>query len=287
MPWIGIFERALVLTSVITLGMTQASAQVRRIDGCTVTTFCEPCPPGLPGGLAVCSGLPVLQDGWTSTQRCFGDIPAMEGESYLVRVDDGEVIFVTKLKLVPLFVDIQIVVQDIFIIPSRERCAANPLGEDFAPGNSPPVLFLDDVTFQFVSPGPGDGAQELLCGVFLPIQELVGFFGSPPLQLDWFACADLDPFGAYYAQPASVDTDGNGCLDSCVEIGAPSRFIARDGIDELGAGLVNFLLNRTDHGLTRIDVFEPQGRSLIRPVVAGLAAGESHSTRPWSFRIDP
>jgi hypothetical protein len=281
------FLSATLMAATTLFAMAEARAQIRRIDGCTLTTFCSPCNPELPAVSGACTGLPVLQDGWTASQRCFGDIPALESESYLAAVGEGEVIFVTKLKLVPLFVDSQVVVQDLFIVPSRERCAANPDGEDCAPGAPPPILFLDDVVFDFVSPGAQGGPREYLCGVFLPIQEMVDFFGAPPFDLDWFACADLDPFGMYYAQAPSQDTDGNGCLDACVELGAPGRFLARDGIDDVGAGLVNFLLNRADHRLTRIDVFEPQGRSLIRPVVPGLAAGESRSTRPWSFRIVP
>lgn len=264
-----------------------ADAQFKRIDGCTLTTFTDPCNPDLPGGGPTCLGLPILQDGWTASSRCFGDIPAMEGESYSISVGDEEILFVTKFKLAPLFADTQIVVEDIFIIPSREKCSANPKGEDFALSDRPPMLLLDDVVLAFVSPGPLDGPREYLCGVFLPIAELTGFFGAPPFALDWFACADLDPFGIYYDQPRSVDSDGDGCIDSCVELSAPGKFVAREGIDELGAGLANFLLNRKDHSLTCVDVFEPQGRSFVPPALPGMARGESHFTRPWSFTVVP
>jgi len=116
----------------------------------------------------------------------------------------------------------------------------------------------------------------------------VFFFGpSLPVQLDWFACADMDSTGSFYGQAASPDTDSNGCSDSCIEIGVPGNLVIRAGIDEKGAALVNFLLNRAALGLSRVDVFEPQPTSLIPALLPGMSAGESHNTRPWCFTIDP
>ena len=62
--------------------------------------------------------------------------------------------------------------------------------------------------------------------------------------------------------------------------------------------LLNFLLNAGPHGLTLIDVHEPQTLSYFPPTAAthpqfpgvpailpGMQAGESKNTRPWCFTL--
>ena len=61
---------------------------------------------------------------------------------------------------------------------------------------------------------------------------------------------------------------------------------------------MNFLLNAFPHGLTAIDVHEPQTLSFFPPTIAahpffpgvgavlpGMKEGESKNTRPWCFTI--
>lgn len=273
-----------------------ASAQVFRIDACNYLTDCIKLVPdsGPPGPLSPeCWGLPLLEDGWTESEMCLGPVGNFfEAETYLFKsTADPVVIFVDKIKLVPdmsgTIVPFQIV-EDIFILPCNPATAANPSGENFSPASPPPILFLDDVTFPTINVDPLEGPVEFLCAVFVPMQDITAFFGPNfPVHLDWFACADLDSLGLFYGQPPSIDLDGNGCPDSCFEIMAGgSPLIQRQGIDEKGAGMVNFFLNRAALGLFRINVFEPQPSSLIPALLPGMSSGESHNTRPWCFTID-
>jgi hypothetical protein len=119
--------------------------------------------------------------------------------------------------------------------------------------------------------------------------DIVSFFNTIlpfPMRLDWFAIADMDSNGTFYGQPASPDLDANGCPDSCLEVFVPGAFLPRKGLDEKGSNLMNFLLNWSALGLTRVDVFEPQASSYIPPLLPGMTSGESHNTRPWCFTID-
>jgi hypothetical protein len=273
-----------------------AAAQVKIVDACNFPTICIKLTPssGGPGQLSEeCWGLPILEDGWTESEFCLGpNGDFLELETYLFKATaDPVVIFVEKMKLVPDLVTgatAYMVVEDIFLLRCNPASGANPNGEDFSPGAVPPLLLLDDVTFPTITVSEQEGPVEFLCAVFVPTQLLVDFFGPGlPIHLDWFACADMDSLGTFYGQPASPDVDGNGCPDSCFEVtpGA-SPLVQRIGLDEKGAGAINFFLNRVPLGLTRIDVFEPQPSSLIPPILPGMSAGESHNTRPWCFTID-
>ncbi len=269
-----------------------AGAQVRRIDGCTLQTIVIPVVPATPPPSTtsdLCGILPVLEDGWTTAAECLSpDGSGLELETYFFPnfgPQDRQIAFVDKIKL-PNATGSNVgflVVEDVFILPSSPRCSSNPAGEDFTLTNHPPILLIDDVTF-VVPVDPALGAHEFLCAFFLPVSQLASFFGSE-VSLDWFACADLDALGAFYGVPPTPDLDGNGCPDSCIEPGIPGSFVPHAGIDEKGSALVDFLVNRREHSLTRIDVFEPQTNGFIPPNLAGMASGESHNTRPWSFRI--
>ncbi len=272
-----------------------APAQVTWVDGCNYTTQCVRLSTGAPPpgtGDPTCWAVPVLEDGWTEREMCLGpNGDQLEPESYLFKTSsDPMVVFVEKIKLSPamngFFTEYRIV-EDIFILPCRPASAATPWGENFLISNLPVIMFIDDVTFPSIILDDGEGPVEFLCAVFVPIPDIVSVFGpNYPLHLDWFAVADLDATGDFYGQAPSPDTDGNGCPDSAIEPGVPGALVQRQGIDEKGAGLVNFLLNWSVLGFSRVDVFEPQPSSLIPPLLPGMSTGESHNTRPWCFTID-
>lgn len=277
----------------VSFAAASAEAQFRRIDGCNFPTICVPLVPqsGPPGPVdPTCWALPILEDGWTESVRCLG--PAgnfLEAETYFFSAAaEPEILFVDKVKLpsgLGLPVQYQIV-EDIFVIPSNPRCQMNPMGEDFALNMRPQMLFIDDVTFRPpINVDPSEGPVEYLCAVRIPMPEFLSFFG--PMTLDWFAVADLDSLGLFYGQPPTPDLDLNGCPDSCAELGVPGKFVRRVGIDEKGAALADFLVNRNAHSLTKVDVFEPQTNGFIPALLPGMAPGESHNTRPWSFTIGP
>ena len=284
-----------VLGLVSAVAAPSAEAQFRRIDGSFFPTFNIPLVPqtGGPGPTDPrCWAVPTLEDGWTESARCLGPHgDFLEAETYLFSLaEEPDVIFVEKVKLPP-GLDVRVgylIVEDIFIIPSNPRCSMNPMGEDFPLNMRPKMLFIDDVRFLFppIEVSPSEGPREFLCAVFIPISELTLFFGTP-IQLDWFAVADLDSFGSFYGQPPTPDLDGNGAPDSCVEINVPGQFVTHFGIDEKGAALADFLVNRSAHSLTKVDVFEPQTNGFIPPILPGMSPGESHNTRPWSFTIGP
>lgn len=285
---------AVVFVIALVVGPT-VSAQVLILDACLYPTVCVRLiptsgPPSPPTDL--CYGMPILEDGWTESLRCMGPTgDALEPETYLFKTsDDPVVVFVEKIKLVPdLMGTVQVydIVEDIFIIPCKPASATNPLGENFPLSSIPPLLILDDVTFPPITVDFQEGPVEVLCAVQVPLQLFVGFFGPGlPIHLDWFACADIDSNGSFYGQAPSPDLDGNGCPDSCLEVLVPGLFLPRKGLDEKGAGLMNFLLNWSTLGLTAVDVFEPQPSSYIPPLLPGMSVGESHNTRPWCFTID-
>jgi|GEM_PF-2080626 len=291
----ALFVIAFALAASLSLTDT-STAQVQRIDACNYLTQCIKLVPnsGPPGNLSPeCWGLPVLEDGWTESEFCLGPLgDFFENETYYFRSNfDPMVIFVEKIKLVPsLGVDPTTyqIVEDIFLLRCNPATAANPNGENFPPNNPPAILFLDDVTFPTITVSQQEGPVEFLCAVFVPLQDITGFFGpNLPIRLDWFACADLDSLGIFYGQAPSPDVDNNGCPDSCFELTAGgSPLVQRQGIDEKGAAMVNFFLNRVALGLGQINVFEPQPTSLIPALLPGMSTGESHNTRPWCFTID-
>ncbi len=274
----------------------RAAAQVLRIDACGYPTVCVKLTPssGSSGTISQdCWGLPVLEDGWTEKVGCMGPLrDLLEYESYSFPVSlEQEIVFVEKVKLVPalgMSLTPYMIVEDIFILPCRPASATNPRGEDFKTTAPPPMVFLDDVTFPPIFVSEQEGPTEYLCAVIVPLNDIVNFFGPTlPVGLDWFAIADLDALGDFYGQPPSPDTDGNGCPDSCIELTVPGYFVSRTGIDEKGAGLVNYLLNHAALGTSWVEVFEPQPSSLIPPLLPGMSTGESHNTRPWCFTLDP
>jgi hypothetical protein len=262
-----------------------------------------------------CWALPLLEDGWTVDARCLRLDPNdpdilvdahFERESYCFAVAGTDVVFVDKIKLSPRLDGPTViqVAEDIFIIPCNPQCAQNPMGEDFAPNQRPPMLILDDVTFPPVTLTPEQGPREFLCAVFVPAQVISTFFDNhlpgPELDLDWFACADMDVLGTFYGQPPIADTSMNGCPDVCIELGVPGNLVPHKGLDEKGAELLDFLLNRGAHGLQKIVVDEPRTRSFFPPTSAnnpffpscpgllpGMQEGESHNTRPWCFTMKP
>ena len=286
---------ALIAALSIVVFTELASAQnFRRVDGSPLPTICvrlvpQSGPPSPPR--PDCGALPILEDGWVSKFACLG--PAgdyLETESYVLSLaEDQEIVFVDKVKLAPKIEQGPItyqIIEDIFIIPCNPRSAMNPTGENFRPSARPPMLFIDDVIFPPITLDDGEGAVEFLCAVSIPLQLLIDHFG-PGAQLDWFALADMDSTGQFYGQPASTDVDGDGVPDSCIELTAPGKFIQRQGIDEKGADLVLYLLNRGPLGLTDIEVFEPTITSLIPPLLPGMSPGEEGITRPWCFTITP
>jgi len=289
-----------VLAAVVAVAAGAARGQsFKRIDGSGYTTVCvrldmRNFPPPPPVGDPECAALPILEDGWTSKLRCIPDPgnPFLEAESYLFGPDEEYVVFVNKIKLAinplePVAQRFQ-VVEDILVIPCVPRSTANPLGEDFRPNSPPRTLFIDDVVFPVITLDEPEIAAEYLCAVFVPLAEVQIHFGSDqPVMLDWFAVADIDSLGTFYGQPASIDTDGNGAPDSCVELGVPGKFLPRLGIDDKGSNLTIFLQNRAALGLTHIDVFDPVPTTYIPSLLPGMSASENGTTRPWCFTILP
>lgn len=78
----------------------------------------------------------------------------------------------------------QHVIVDLFLVPCEPRCRENPRGEDFEPGDRPPMLFVDDVSFRVIPKGHDFGPLPVTCAVLLPIEELTRCFGPPPFSLD-------------------------------------------------------------------------------------------------------
>jgi hypothetical protein len=271
-----------------------ASAQIRRIDACTLQTLAFPLSErssqtGAPP--AACGALPVVEDAWTMDANCLGpssDLLESESYQFVTNLPPGvNVAFVTKVKLpvgdpnAPPWR----LVEDVVILPCRARSAQNPTGEDFAPSSPPPMILIDDATFPPLSTGPGAApATEFVLAVILPVTDLANPFGAFN-NLDWFAVVDFDSDGSHFSQSPSPDLDGNGCPDSCIELGVPGRFLPHVGIDEVGAGLVDFLRNHGTLGLTRIDVFEPLPTSPNPATLLGMQMGETGNTRPWCFRF--
>ncbi|MHC4943905.1 MAG: hypothetical protein ACYTG7_12885 [Planctomycetota bacterium] len=291
----SLFTFAAVIIFTVLFAAPQAAAQVSILDACFFPTICvrlrpEASSSGPPNQL--CWGLPILEDGWTERQECMGPVgDDLEPESYLFKISsENYVVFVEKIKLVPNLNgtgQVYDIVEDLFLIRCNPATAANPSGEDIPITAVPQMLILDDVTFPPITLSPQEGPAEFLCAVMVPIDEIVAFFGpNLPIRLDWFACADLDSNGTFYGQPPSPDLDLNGCPDSCLEVFVPGAFLPRQGLDEKGAGLLNFLQNWFILGLTAIEVFEPQPTSYIPALLPGMSSGESHNTRPWCFTID-
>ncbi|MBI3843980.1 MAG: hypothetical protein HY292_05000 [Planctomycetes bacterium] len=277
------------------LGMTfvaGAAAQVRRIDGCTLPTFAIPLTEPNPrqgAAPSTCGALPVVEDAWTMDADCLGATSdLLESESYqfiIGGVFHQRITFVTKVKL-PIPAGIGPpwrLVEDVVIVPCRTQSAQNPTGEDFPPNAPPPLLLIDDVTFPLLGAG-STPANEFLIGFVLEITDLVMPFGFGG-DVDWFAIVDFDSDGVHFSQAATPDLDGNGCPDSAIELGVPGRFAPHTGMGEIGAGLVDYLLNHQALGLTRIDVFEPHPASPIPAALGGMQAGESHHSRPWCFHF--
>lgn len=280
--------------AVLILFAGAATAQVKRVDACSFPTICVKLtaasgPP--PAGPPECWALPVLEDGWTEAFECLGTtFDYLEAENYLFSTTmTQQIVFVEKIKLAPSLDGIPMtyqIVEDIFIIPCAPRTPSNPQGENFLMSAKPPMLFLDDVTFPAITVSETEGPVEYLCAVVVHMGILTDFFGPTlPFSCDWFAVADLDSTGQFYGQAPSADLDGNGCPDSCFEPGVPGNFIARKGIDEKGAELVNYVLNSSAVGFNRVNVFEPQASSLIPPLLPGMSSGEFGWTRPWCFTI--
>jgi hypothetical protein len=205
------------------------------------------------------------------------------------------VTFVTRFRLAPRTLTDNVTVQvaqDLFILPRKPRTAQNPEGEDFTPRNTPPILFIDDVVFPQVSLTGSQGVQEFLAAVSIPVQLINDFIypHDPGLAaaLDWFVCADVDVSGSRHGQRPAADLDGNGYPDVCLEMDVPGFLVRREGVDELGAGLLHYLLNRAELNLAGVEVDEPQAVSLapgsLRPFSPeAILFGESRRTRPWSF----
>ncbi len=276
------------------LASEPAAAQVRRVDGCSLRTIRvqlleptirqEPIPPN-------CGGIPVVEDAWTMDADCLeSQGTLLESETYqFARVGPlvRDIAFVIKVKLpygdgrpTPW-----LCVADLVILPCAARSPQNPLGEDLAPSSPPPMILVDDVPLGvFVDGGGSTPAAEFLLAVVLPIEELADPFGAVG-DLDWFAVVDLDAFGQFYGVAPAPDLDGNGCPDTAIEPSVPGRFVRHAGMDDVGSDLVQFLLNRGSLGLARVDVFEPQPRSLVTPLLAGMQPGESSNSRPWCFNF--
>ncbi|MBI3843979.1 MAG: hypothetical protein HY292_04995 [Planctomycetes bacterium] len=286
-----------LVISIVFFGLTvavasSASAQLRRIDGCTFRTIVAPLTeprPRTDQPPQTCGAIPVIEDAWTMATACQGQTgDLLESETYQflqfgpVQTD---VVFVTKVKL-PNSIQRAFpwtLTEDIVVLPCIPRTSGNPTGEDFAPTSRPPMVLIDDVTFPPLESGPdGAPANEWLCAVVVPLQDFADPFGVSG-SLDWFAVIDFDTAGTRYSQPPTPDLDGNGCPDAAIEVGVQGRFVPHVGMDEIGAGLVDFILNRGALGLTRVDVFEPQNASALPAQLGGMQTGESHNSRPWCF----
>lgn len=286
-----LFALALLAAQAFT---TDLQAQVKRIDASLYPTLAIKLVPqsGFGGPWTPENwALPVLEDGWTERWECTGpNFDFFEAESYYFQTSMHDIIlFIEKVKLAPRLdgPGIYHIVEDIFLIPCKQATAANPRGEDFRMNNKPPILFFDDIQFPQIYVEEQEGPTEFLLAVQIPIQELVDFFGpNLPFRCDWFAVTDFDALGTFYGQAPAVDMDGNGFPDCCIEPGPSGPVIKRDGVDEKGSNLLNFLLNKNALGLTHVDVFEPQPTSLIPPLMTGMWPGESHNTRPWCFEVD-
>ncbi len=303
--------RMALITLATILSLTAgAKATVRRISGCSLSTVCVPLRTPNSGTQTVtpeCWGMPVLEDAWTLNETCLGSgaDAHYERESYLFTDEAGSITFVTKMKLAPRMDRSETTAQaaqDIFILPCLPRSPENLAGEDFPLSAVPDIILLDDITFPQVTLRAQDGPQEFLCAVTVPMNLITDFFlreDESHVELDWFVCADLDVTGEFFGQDAALDLDGNSCPDVAIEIPVLGFIIPRLGIDEIGAGLINFFLNRTPNGLTVLEVFGPQTRSFFPPTTSdhpyirssppllpGMQQGESGNTRPWCFRID-
>lgn len=223
--------------------------------------------------------------------ECLGELGTLlESETYqFTRVGPltREIAFVTKVKIP--YMDGRpspwLCVADLVILPCGARSSQNPTGEDFAASSPPPMIFIDDVWFGLFVDGSGiSPSAEYLLAVLLPIEELMDPFGANG-DLDWFTVVDLDAFGYFYGTPTTPDLNGDRCPDAAIELGVPGRFVPHAGMDEVGAGLLDFLQNRRALGLSRVEVFEPAPRSLVPAALAGMQMGESSSTRPWCFNF--
>jgi hypothetical protein len=279
------------LAAIGVFACASAQAQVRRIDGCVLRTIVVPLSEPNPrtGDLpASCGSVPVIEDAWTMEASCLGATgDLLESETYQFAQFGPlnlQIVFVLKVKL-PISVGPPVSwtpVADFVLLPCNAATAQNPSGEDISPSAPPPLLLIDDVPFGNIAAGPEAApAREFLCAFVLPVSELSEPFGSFG-ELDWFAIVDFDARGTVSGQP-TPDIDGDGCPDPAIELGVPGRFVPHAGMDEIGAGFVSFLLNRRALGLQRIDVFEPQPRSLVPASLAGMRSGESRNSRPWCF----
>jgi hypothetical protein len=280
------------LVIAIAFGATSATAQVRRVDGCSLQAIAthvaeqsqrQGAPP------ATCGSLPVIEDAWTMDADCLGSAQDMlESETYRFAQFgpvNRQIVFVTKVKL-PVPPDRAApwtIVEDVVLLPCNPRTAQSPDGEDLAIGNPPPMILVDDVTFPPLLAGPEAApATEFLLAFVMPASLLTDPFGVSG-SLDWFAVIDFDTSGLKFGQPPTPDLDGNGCPDAAIELGVPGRFVPHTGVDDTGAALVEFLMNHQTLGLSRVDVFEPHGSSFVLPQLVGMQQGESGNSRPWCF----
>ncbi|MBI3843761.1 MAG: hypothetical protein HY292_03880 [Planctomycetes bacterium] len=285
------FRLSASLAAIGLFACASAEAQVRRIDGCALRTIVVPLSEPnirsreLP---ATCGSVPVIEDAWTMEASCLGDTGnLLESETYQF-LQFGplnlQIVFVLKVKL-PISAGPPVSwspVADFVLLPCNAASAQNPSGEDFAPNAPPPLLLVDDVRFGSIAAGPEYApAKEFLCAFVLPVSDLSEPFGAFG-QLDWFAIVDFDAGGTMFGQP-TPDLDGDGCPDSAIELGVSGRFVPHAPMDDVGAGVLTYLLNRRVLGLQSIDVFEPQPRSFVPASLAGMQSGESGASRPWCF----
>lgn len=130
------------------------------------------------------------------------------------------------------------------------------------------VLFVDDVWFAPIAPGP---VRLFVFTIQIPNLQTVFPAGS---CIDWFAAADFNA-------TTNADADLNGLPDCCIEAN-PAVFLEAFSadVDNVGATVLRFF----NPGQAPLNVFQAHppfpGAKAI-----GAKPGEDSLTRPWSFTI--
>ncbi len=213
---------------------------------------------------------PLVIDAWTAhfPDTDGGAPDTFENESYLFVTptpDLDNLTFCFALK-VPRGGIPQQLAADIIIIPSNPRNGAFG-GEDMPPrpANN---LFIDDI--QFLNPGPGNQAREVIAFVDFPLIENSIGTGA----FDWFILVDFSALTA-------ADDDNNGMPDVALEASSGSVILKTTStLDQVGADVVDFFTGNA----SKVNVFEARGATPpARFAFPGNLPGEDSTTRPWAF----
>ncbi len=274
---------------------------------------------GLPGGNLLfnccteelappCDAPCVNEDAWTSTRSSI-DQSNGECEDYIFANStdansiDDDIFIIDKYK-VPSAGYPDGVCVDFFFQPCNPKCPDNLEGEDIcfplSTNQNFPVLILNDIYFppSMFPPNP------------TPYEVIVATVVDPdcfPTSLvdetyDWWKVVEFMPAGPFLdPHPADCDMDGdfdcglilNGfdnfpikpMRDQCnPPFGGNLAFRFTECTDNYGAEVIEFFVNRNNHQLRCLNVFEPHPPLPARSF-PGVVPGEDAETRPWCFTI--